>query len=197
LTNGNKKGGVFERDVCKTLSMWVSNNESSQWFERSANSGGKGSRIAKAARSNSSTETAVSTGDIVAVHPGGSVLTESLIVEAKNGYDDKITLPQAFWLEDNLFWKFISQSERASIDKFGVGWRWWLIFKQWHKPTFLFTSEQFTQKFITAHDISHVHVDHFTYGRHVMFDFKQFIGHFEPKVLFPAVVSKTAKARGK
>lgn len=186
MTNGKHKGNRFENDLCKVLSLWVSTGRTNQLFDRSSNSGGKASRFAKAARSSKTTKDVYATGDIVAVHPDGTFLTDRLIIEAKTGYDKDIRLPSAFWRHDNLFWKFVSQAQRAAIDRFDNGWRWWLIFKQTRQPTYLFTSEHFTQLYIPSPKIDHCHVDNLTLGRLVMFDLDDVLNAYSCRTMFGA-----------
>lgn len=77
MSNGKQKGGQFERDVCRKLSLWVSGGKQSDLFWRSAMSGGratvgrhKGQSIRQA-------------GDITAVAPEGHVLTDRFYIECK------------------------------------------------------------------------------------------------------------------
>lgn len=78
---GKRKGSKFERQICKALSLWVSNGEKTDVFWRSAMSGGratvharKGTKIRQA-------------GDICAVAPEGNNLCDTWFIECKNVKD--------------------------------------------------------------------------------------------------------------
>lgn len=75
---GKQKGASFERDVCRRLSLWVSNNKQEDVFWRSAMSGGratvghaKGKRMAAQA------------GDISCIHHTGSKFADLFTIECK------------------------------------------------------------------------------------------------------------------
>ena len=75
--NSKRKGGSFERKVCKALSLWVTGGKSQDVFWRSAMSGGratvhhrKGTKIRQ-------------TGDICAVAPEGHDFTAIWFIECK------------------------------------------------------------------------------------------------------------------
>ncbi len=76
---GKAKGASFERDVCKRLSLWVSNDTREDWFWRSAMSGGRATVGAKKGK-----DLRHQAGDITAVHPGGHVLTDEWFIECKH-----------------------------------------------------------------------------------------------------------------
>ena len=75
---GKQKGGQFERDVCKMLSLWVSDRTNDDLFWRSAMSGGRATVRAQKGKS-----TASGHGDITAVTPGGNSLTNHFVIECK------------------------------------------------------------------------------------------------------------------
>lgn len=77
MSNGKQKGGAFERDVCRKLSLWVSGGKQSDLFWRSAMSGGR----ATVARNRG--ESVRQAGDITAVAPEGHILTDKYYVECK------------------------------------------------------------------------------------------------------------------
>ena len=79
---GKAKGASFERDVCKKLSLWVSDGKREDLYWRSAMSGGRatlGHRKGKDLRHQA--------GDICAVHPEGHKLTERFYIECKHYRD--------------------------------------------------------------------------------------------------------------
>lgn len=101
---GKQKGSAFEREVCKRLSLWLSNGTVEDCLWRSAMSGGrstvahaKGKRLADQA------------GDISAITPLGHTLTRVFMIECKSYRDLGFAgLPTGrgnlakFWIEANL-----------------------------------------------------------------------------------------------
>ncbi len=78
MVNSKQKGGQFERDVCKALSLWVSGGSKKDVFWRSAMSGGR-STIGK----NKGEVLSAQAGDISTISPIGYSLTNRFILEAK------------------------------------------------------------------------------------------------------------------
>lgn len=74
---GKAKGSAFEREVCRRLSLWVSNGHKEDLFWRSAMSGG---RATVQRRKGVDVRQA---GDITAVAPEGHVLTDKYYIECK------------------------------------------------------------------------------------------------------------------
>jgi len=75
---GKQKGGEYERQVCKLLSLWVSGGQHVDLYWRSAMSGGRATRANGAVRQS---------GDITAVAPEGHVLTDHCFIECKHHRD--------------------------------------------------------------------------------------------------------------
>lgn len=86
---GKTKGAEFERQVCKTLSLWVSNGERQDIFWRSAMSGGRATVAAKRG-----IKLSTQAGDISAIDPLGNKLIDNFIVECK--YHRNIKLETLF-----------------------------------------------------------------------------------------------------
>lgn len=83
---GKAKGALFERLVCKDLSLWVSKGKRDDLFWRSAMSGGRATlKARKGGVSNQA-------GDITAVHSDGHVLTDYWFIECKFVKDYRIDL---------------------------------------------------------------------------------------------------------
>jgi hypothetical protein len=79
-SGGSKqKGSSFEREICKKLSLWISDGKSDDLFWRSAMSGGRATVRTKKGRT-----TASGHGDITAVTPEGNVLTDHFVIECKH-----------------------------------------------------------------------------------------------------------------
>lgn len=180
------KGGDFENKLCRIFSIWFSGGKSRFLFARSSQSGGQASYAAKKAREKREGKLAVtSTGDIVAVDSQGMGLTDRVIVEAKKGYDDKIKMPNCFFKHDNLFWTFVDQAKRASIDKFNESDRWWLVFKQDFQPTWIFMPDTEFQLIDDLNKQTHVHIDHKEHGRIVFLELETMLENTLPNTILP------------
>lgn len=75
---GKAKGASFERDICRQLSLWVSQGKHEDVFWRSAMSGGR-STVAHA----KGKRLAAQAGDISCVHPAGHLFAERFLAECK------------------------------------------------------------------------------------------------------------------
>lgn len=76
------KGPRFERDVCKQLSLWWTNNDRDDVFWRTSGSGAR----AKARFRRNNKTTAYSYGDITFIDPIGEPLIFRCVIELKRGY---------------------------------------------------------------------------------------------------------------
>ena len=74
------KGGDFEREICKRLSMWWTGGQRDDVFWRSSQSGGRATQRAKSGKA-----TYGSYGDIAAVDPIGEPLLKLFTIELKRG----------------------------------------------------------------------------------------------------------------
>lgn len=78
MVNSKVKGASFERELCKLLSLWVSNNTQEDVYWRSAISGGRSTvAFAKGKR------LAAQAGDISCIHPVGQKFADLFFMEAK------------------------------------------------------------------------------------------------------------------
>lgn len=75
------KGGQFERDYCKDLSLWWTHNRRDDIFWRTSNSGGRAT-----VRRRKKQGTFGQHGDIAATDPLGNILLERITFELKRGY---------------------------------------------------------------------------------------------------------------
>jgi hypothetical protein len=75
VKNPKAKGGAFEREVCKVLSLWVSHGQRQDLFWRSAMSGGRATVHGRNVRQ---------CGDVCAVAPEGHHLTDRYFIECKH-----------------------------------------------------------------------------------------------------------------
>ena len=76
---GKQKGAQFERDVCRRLSLWMSNGAHEDLYWRSAMSGGRSTVAAKYGK-----RLAAQAGDISCISPLGHALTDHFLIECKN-----------------------------------------------------------------------------------------------------------------
>ena len=75
---GKAKGASFEREVCKRLSLWVTDGKHEDCFWRSAMSGGRSTVAAKKGK-----RLAAQAGDISALTKDGERLTNRFLAECK------------------------------------------------------------------------------------------------------------------
>jgi hypothetical protein len=76
---GKQKGAQFEREVCKRLSLWVSEGKDEDLFWRSAMSGGRATVAGKSGKKLNR-----QAGDISAVSKEGCSLTDRFYIECKH-----------------------------------------------------------------------------------------------------------------
>ena len=79
--NGKAKGCSFERDICKKLSLWWTNQQSDDIFWRTASSGGRATQRKKQEK-----ETFGQNSDIQATNPDGQPFVDLFCIECKRGY---------------------------------------------------------------------------------------------------------------
>jgi len=97
MSNGKAKGSIFERDIAKILTVWVSGSERPYLFWRSPSSG---------VLQTISREKENTSGDIISLAPEADFLTDVFSIEAKNGY------PGAD------FWKHFKNVKHNEIEDF-------------------------------------------------------------------------------
>lgn len=76
-----RKGGNYERELCKEFSLWWTHGKNDDVFWRTAGSGGRATGRTKRGQ-----KTHGSYGDIAAVNPIGAPLIDLLTIEVKRGY---------------------------------------------------------------------------------------------------------------
>jgi len=77
----SKKGGSFERQIAKDLSLWFSDGHEDDLFWRSDASGARAKT-----RSKKGKRTHGQHGDICSTHPDSEILTRFFVIELKRGY---------------------------------------------------------------------------------------------------------------
>lgn len=81
--NSKRKGGLFEREVCKAFSLWVTGGQSDDLFWRSAMSGGRATLQYQKGEKNQ-----MQSGDICAIHSDGwEKLLRYVVVECKSHHN--------------------------------------------------------------------------------------------------------------
>lgn len=120
------KGIPFEREICKQLSLWMSQGKSDDLFWRTSGSGARATTRAKQGKN-----TAAHYGDVLAVDQRGQPLMDLVSIELKKGYpgahlSDALEAKQARTPGEN--WEgFI---EKARIDAYNAGCYWMLIHRR-------------------------------------------------------------------
>jgi hypothetical protein len=79
MVNSKQKGASFERDVCRRLSLWVSNGKQEDCYWRSSMSGGRSTVAAKKGK-----RLAAQAGDISCIHPLGEPFAAKFLIECKH-----------------------------------------------------------------------------------------------------------------
>lgn len=81
MPRGKGKGSQFERDICRRLSHWWSENTRDDLFWRTAGSGARATSRGKKGKT-----TYGQSGDLAATDPAGFPLINLLTIELKRGY---------------------------------------------------------------------------------------------------------------
>lgn len=97
---GSEKGGAYERDVSRKLTIWASGKNMPMWYWRTSGSGSQASR--------SGDLKSPMAGDIMATVPEGAFFTDIFVVECKNRKNENVLSfidqedsddPYLWWLE--------------------------------------------------------------------------------------------------
>jgi hypothetical protein len=120
--NTKAKGGAYEREICKQLSLWWSHGKDDDIFWRTASSGGRATQRSKKGKT-----TFGNHGDIQASNPIGQPLIDRIAIEIKRGYSkaqvgDLVDAAAAPKSSD--FLGFIEQAHRSAKE---AGVPYWMI----------------------------------------------------------------------
>ena len=85
--NSGKKGSAFEREICKSLSFWLTNGKRDDIFWRTAGSGARAETRKKVGK-----ETAFQNGDLAFIDPIGETYLRFFFVEIKKGYNKHLDI---------------------------------------------------------------------------------------------------------
>jgi hypothetical protein len=111
-SKSSAKGSSFEREVCRQLSLWWTNQERDDIFWRASQSGGRATTRAKRGKS-----TANSAGDVAYLDVIGKPFLDKVCIEIKRGYS---TRSDTTGLIDSpstsLLFKFLEQAECSRLN---------------------------------------------------------------------------------
>lgn len=117
------KGGAYEREICRVLSLWLSGGVDDDLFWRSA---GSGSRATNRRKKNKSTKG--HGGDIAPTCAEGQVLTDLVAIEVKRGYKTSNVHDLLDKREASAAGIFEKWVEQAYLSQQATGaYSWWLI----------------------------------------------------------------------
>uniref|UniRef100_A0A6M3IXH7 Uncharacterized protein n=1 Tax=viral metagenome TaxID=1070528 RepID=A0A6M3IXH7_9ZZZZ len=119
----SSKGSTFERQICKQLSLWWTNQKRDDVFWRTAGSGARATQ-----RKKSGQTTFGQDGDVQATDPIGQPLLDLCTIEIKRGYSsctpfDIIDKPQKKPAQQ-MWEKWIAQAQRECGE---AGSKYWMI----------------------------------------------------------------------
>lgn len=129
-----KKGSSFEREICKQLSLWWSNNTNEDIFWRTSGSGAR-AKI----RSKQNKNTFGQYGDIQATNPIGQPLINVCSIELKRGYSKSTfgdLLDKPSKAAKQQYELFIEQAITDSHNAKSP--YWWLITKRDRRDAIIF-----------------------------------------------------------
>ena len=158
--NGHRKGSSFEREICKKLSEWWSDDlegtPRDDIFWRASQSGGRATQRAKSGK-----RTAGSYGDIAAVDPVGVPLLKFFTLELKRGRShgdigDMLDIPLTGY-KKRPFEKTLEQARDAHKLAGSLSW---LLISQRDRRRCLVTGDWFFFREIFGESIPRVHLPH-------------------------------------
>lgn len=114
----SNKGGAFEREIARQLSLWWSGGAADDWFWRSSQSGGRATSRAKKGKT-----TMNACGDLAAQGPEAQKLLDLITFELKRGYP-LISVADIWEKQSGGFHDFLDQSAKAASL---AGTRWYAV----------------------------------------------------------------------
>ena len=129
---GKAKGSDFEREICRSLSLWFSKGQNDDYFWRADASG------ARATFRHRQGKSVTNCGDIKAIDERGLSLTRLATIECKRGYSyetisdllDKKVHPNLSW---DYFFRQVIEGQKASKTP-----GWFLITQRNRRKTLMF-----------------------------------------------------------
>jgi len=128
------KGTQFEREICKQISLWWTENERDDIFWRSSNSGGRAT-----VRDRQSKQTFGQYGDVQATDPIGQPLIDLCTIEIKRGYGNASVgdvVDKSPTAAEQKWEKFVMQAKGDAEKAGSVAWL--LITKRDRRDTMCF-----------------------------------------------------------
>jgi hypothetical protein len=128
------KGGVFERDICRELSLWWTRGGRDDVFWRTSGSGARATTRAKRGK-----RTFGHYGDVLASDPIGQPLIDLLTIELKKGYNkhspyDALDKPDTHGPRPWEKWVAKARDDSGRAGSFG----WMLIWKRDRRKPIVF-----------------------------------------------------------
>lgn len=115
------KGSSFERDMCRTLSLWWSKGKRDDIFWRSSNSGGRATVRSRAGRG-----TFGQYGDVQATDPIGQPLLDLCTIELKRGYN-RVSVADALDAPPRAANQWMDWVYQAKEEASNAGVRNWML----------------------------------------------------------------------
>ncbi len=175
--NSKQKGGGFEREVCKKLSLWISDGKRDDIFWRSAMSGGRTTVGLK-----KGIVRKTQGGDITAIDPIGNKLTDKYMVECK--FYKNIQLHSMLFAKPKsnsiyAFWMELHKKSKE-LDKDKL-----LIIKQNNLPTLMGIdkSSPLVKSLKDIFDISPLVQFNFIIPSCYLYEFEYVLNISDPKIL--------------
>lgn len=143
------KGGAYEREVCRQLSLWYSHGKHDDWFWRSSQSGGRATTRAKTGR-----RTIGHCSDVAATCSEGEALVRVMSPEIKRGYNRSAHMADLLEYTEKQ-WKnpppgsmadFIKQAAAAA--ERGGSRYWTLIHRRDKHPAMIYMPHRLFVKFL-------------------------------------------------
>ena len=134
------KGGEFERNFSKLLSLWYTEGERDDIFWRTSQSGGRATQ-----RRKSQVSTANSAGDVGYLDDLGKPFVDCTLVELKRGYSDELDLLKIIDKPKNkrhtlLIWWAKAIDEAAQT---GRDFVWLIIRRDFCEPAIVISNEMY------------------------------------------------------
>ena len=128
------KGSAYEREICKLLSLWWTDNEREDVYWRSSGSGARAK-----VRSKSGKSTFGQYGDVSCIDPIGQPLIDNVVIEIKRGYGRNCIYDVLDKLETAAEQEWTKWLNQVLLDKENSGSpAWWLITKRDRRQAMIF-----------------------------------------------------------
>jgi hypothetical protein len=150
------KGQQFERDICRKLSLWISEGKNDSLLWRTSNSGGRATVRGKKGK-----KTQGQYGDIAAIHPSAEWLTRYFTFELKRGYP-KANLHDLIDGRASIWHVWIEKAKKTAKEAGSKTWA--IIHKRNHGDTIILMPDRhMPSAWQTAY--IHRHTDHIGIAR--------------------------------